>query len=207
LTAVKIDKGIAFLAHRLRARKAYHVKNRSSQERSLLVEHPAQDGWTLAGSEKAAERTRDFYRFAWKAAPGQALTREVAEERGRTTQHVLLSTPEDLIRPLLRHSAVSAAVKEALGKALDFRTHLTATRQELAQLEKQLKAITDDQARLRANLEKLPATSAAHKRYLEKFDTQETQVEKLQAAIEDKQEKEKTRQKEFEDYLKGLTVE
>jgi hypothetical protein len=207
LTAVKIDKGIAFLAHRLRTRKVYHVKNRSTQGRSLLVEHPARDGWTLAGPEKAVERTRDFYRFAWKADPGQALTREVIEERGRTAQHVLLSTPEDLIHPLLRHGAASPAVKEALRKSLDFRARLAGTRQELAQLEKQLKAITDDQARLRANLDKLPATSAAHKRYLEKFDTQETQVEKLQAGIAEKQETEKAQQKEFEDYLKGLTVE
>ena len=39
--------------------------------------------------------------------------------------------------------------------------------------------IVDDQARLRANLKEMPATAAAYKRYLEKFDQQETQIEDL----------------------------
>ena len=35
--------------------------------------------------------------------------------------------------------------------------------------------------RLRANFERLPPTSEAYKRYLKKFDTQETEIEKLDA--------------------------
>ena len=61
--------------------------------------------------------------------------------------------------------------------------------------------------RLRANLNQLPPTSAAHKRYLEKFDKQETQIEQLQASIQQKQEEEKKQQQEYEDYLTNLTVE
>jgi hypothetical protein len=207
MTAVRIDKGIVREAHRMRARTVYRIQNRSTQERALLVEHPIREGWILAGTEKAAERTRDFYRFAWQLAPAQALTREVTQEQGRTTQRALLSTPDDLVQFLLRSDVPSAAVKEALRKALEHRARLAATRQEVAEREKQLKAITDDQARLRANLDKLPPTSAAHKRYLEKFDKQETEIEKLQAGIGEKQEKEKVQQKEFEDFLKELTVE
>src|SRR5262249_44955811 len=50
---------------------------------------------------------------------------------------------------------------------------------DLAHLEKRLKAINDDQVRLRANIERRPNTPA-YKRYLERLDTQETQIEKLQ---------------------------
>ena len=70
-----------------------------------------------------------------------------------------------------------------------------------------MKAITDDQARLRANLEKVPPASAAYKRYLEKFDTQETEIEKLQTEIEQKHEAERGQRKEYEDLLAGLSVE
>ena len=64
---------------------------------------------------------------------------------------------------------------------------LTDTQRDLAQAQAQLKEITDDQTRLRANFEKMPPTSAAYKRYLEKFDKQETEIEKLQADIKAKQ--------------------
>jgi hypothetical protein len=53
----------------------------------------------------------------------------------------------------------------------------------------------------------LPPTSAAYKRYLEKFDTQETEIEKLQAQIKQLQETEKQQKKEYEDFLAGLSVE
>ena len=67
--------------------------------------------------------------------------------------------------------------------------------------------ITDDQVRLRANFERLPPTSDAYKRYLKKFDTQETEIESLQGQIKQKQEIEKQQQAGYEDYLAGLTVE
>ena len=69
------------------------------------------------------------------------------------------------------------------------------------------KEITDDQTRLRANFEKVPPTSAAYKRYLEKFDAQETEIEKLQALIKAKQATEKAQAKELEDYIAALNVE
>ena len=110
-------------------------------------------------------------------------------------------------RLFLNATVTTPRLKTALQKAMDLRTGLTDTQRELAQVEKQLKAITDDQVRLRANLEKMPQTSAAYKRYLEKFDTQETEIEKLQSRIKERQETEKKQMKEFEDYLAGLTIE
>ena len=98
-------------------------------------------------------------------------------------------------------------LKTALQKAMDLRTGLTDTQRELAQVEKQLKAITDDQVRLRANLEKMPQTSAAYKRYLEKFDNQETVIEKLQSQIQELQTRAATQRQECETYLSGLDLE
>ena len=61
-----------------------------------------------------------------------------------------------------------------------------------------------DQARLRANLKEMPATAAAYKRYLKKFDDQETQIEDYQAKIKKLQGVEFEQKKEFEDYLGQL---
>jgi hypothetical protein len=53
----------------------------------------------------------------------------------------------------------------------------------------------------------LPPSSEAYKRYLKKFDTQETEIEKIQDEIKQLQNTEKGQLKEYEDYLAGLTVE
>jgi flagellar biosynthesis chaperone FliJ len=87
------------------------------------------------------------------------------------------------------------------------KSKLGTTQREIGELDRQLKAITDDQTRLRANLEKVPPTSAAYKRYLEKFDNQETEIEKLQDQTKKLRLSEEQQRKEYEGYLVALNVE
>jgi hypothetical protein len=207
LVAVKVVKGVLRATHKLRETKTYLVKNRSSQDRTLILEHPLRTDWRLVRPEKPAERSRDAYRFEVKVKAGRALTQEVVEEQSRVDLVALRSTDDRAVRLFLQSPVPSARVKEALERAVALRVKLSDTQRELAHLQGQLKGITDDQERLRANLGRLPSTSAAYKRYLEKFDTQETEIEKLQAGIKKQQEAEQAQTKAYEDYLAGLTVE
>jgi hypothetical protein len=207
LVAVKVVKGVVRATHKLRDTKKYLVKNRSPQDRTLIIEHPIRPDWKLISPEKAAEQSREVYRFEVKVPAGKSVTHEVVEEQSRVDQLALNSNDERTVRVFLNSSVTSAPVKEALTKASGLRMKLADTQNEIAQLQGQLKAITEDQVRLRANFERLPPTSAAYKRYLEKFDTQETEIEKLQGQVKKLQETEKGQRKEYEDYLAALTVE
>ena len=73
--------------------------------------------------------------------------------------------------------------------------------------QRQLQQITEDQARLRANLKEMPPTAAAYKRYLDKFDKQETQVEGLQDEIKKLQAQEATQRKALDDFLANFSAE
>jgi hypothetical protein len=101
----------------------------------------------------------------------------------------------------------SAQVKKGLQGALELRWAVAKTQREVAEQQNQLKVITDDQARLRANLKEMPSTAAAYKRYLEKFDAQETQIEQYQAKIKELQGVEFKQRKELEDYLANFSAE
>jgi hypothetical protein len=70
-----------------------------------------------------------------------------------------------------------------------------------------LKEISTDQERLRANLREVPSSSAAYKRYLEKFDKQETEIERLQEETKQLRQTGERQQKEYETYLANLTIE
>ena len=91
--------------------------------------------------------------------------------------------------------------------AMKLRWDTAQVTREIQEQERQLKTITDDQARLRANLREMPTTAAAYKRYLEKFDTQETQIEKYQADIKKLQGTQHNQQKEFDDFLANFSAE
>jgi hypothetical protein len=207
LVAVKVVKGVVRATHKLRDSKKYLVKNRSPQDRTLIIEHPIRTDWKLVSPQKASEQSREVYRFEVKVPAGQSLTHEVVEEQSRVDQIALNSGDDRTVRVFLHSSVTSGPVKEGLQKAMVLRQKLADTQNEVAQLQGQLKAITDDQVRLRANFERLPPTSAAYKRYLEKFDTQETEIEKLQAQVKKLQDTEKGQRSEYDGYLAALTVE
>jgi hypothetical protein len=207
LETIKVAKGQLLITNKLRETKNYLLKNRSPHDRLLIVEHPVRPEWKLVTPEKATERSREVYRFEVKVAAGKALTFQVIEEMARTDRMVLSSVDEKTVRLFVTSPVASPLLKEALQKTVAMRLKLSDTQRDLVQVQGQLKGITEDQTRLRANFERLPPTSAAYKRYLEKFDTQETEIEKLQGRVKQYQESEKAQQKGLEDYLAGLTVD
>ena len=201
-------KGILHSQTKLRETKTYTIANRNDAERLVLIEHPVRNEFQLTDdTDKPAETARDVYRFEVKVPAGKTATQDVTEERVLNEQIQLTNSNDDQMRFFLNSTMTSPKVKEGLKKALDLRLALGKTQRDLAELERQLKDITDDQVRLRANLKEMPPTAAAYKRYLDKFDQQETQIEKFQADIKKLQDVEHQQQKEFEDFLNNLSAE
>ena len=87
------------------------------------------------------------------------------------------------------------------------RGKMAATQRELQQQERQLNVSTQDQDRLRKNLKEMPPEAAAYKRYLKKFDDQETEIERLQKLIKELQDSEHAERKTYESFLTNLSVE
>jgi hypothetical protein len=204
---VKAVKGLITTTNKLRQTKTYQVKNRNEQERVVLIEHPVRNDFRLVNTAKPSETASDFYRFELKVPAGKTESVAVTEEKTFAETMVLSSLNDDQVRHFINQPVTSDKVKAGLQKALDLRWELNRTQREIAELERQLKVITDDQVRLRANLKEMPATAAAYKRYLEKFDQQETQIEKYQADIKKLQGQEHQQKKAFDDYLAGFTAE
>ena len=74
-------------------------------------------------------------------------------------------------------------------------------------MQRQLKVLTDDQQRLRANIAATPSTAAVYKKYLKKLDDQEEQIEKLQARIETLATDAHAKKKAFDDFLINFSAE
>jgi hypothetical protein len=207
LTKVKLHKGILYQTTKVREAKRYNVKNRSEHDRTVLIEHPYRPDFTLVSKDKPAERARDVYRFQLQVPAGQSAHEEVVEERDVLSTIQLTNSDDQTMRFFVSQPVVSEAVKKALGEALALKGKLSATQRDIQEQERQLKGIVDDQARLRANLKEMPPTAEAYKRYLKKFDDQETLIEKYQAAIKELQRQEFQQRQAFDDFLAKLDVE
>ena len=114
---------------------------------------------------------------------------------------------DDQICILMSQPVASEKMKAGLKQMMELRWTLEKTRREINEQRKQLNVITNDQQCLRANLKEMPSTAKAYKRYLEKFDQQETEIEKYQATIKKLEETQHTQQKALDDFLAAFTTE
>ncbi len=205
---IKVNKGILYSQAKVRETKTYSVVNRNDQERLVLIEHPVRNDFHLTDdTTKPAETASDVYRFEVKVPAGKTATQVVTEERILNQEFQLTNSNDDQMRYFLNLTVASPKVKDGLKQALDLRAALNKTQREIAEQQLQLKTITDDQTRLRANLKEMPPTAAAYKRYLNKFDSQETQIEKYQADIKKMQATAFQQQKEFDDFLSNFSAD
>jgi hypothetical protein len=209
ITKVKITRGIIEATHVQQQSKVYTIKNRSDHERLLVLEHPYRPQFKLVSQDEPKERARDVYRFELPVAAGKSAKRTVTEETSVGQSITLNNTDDQTIRVFLTSNSqvISPKVKEAVHGALDLKGKLSITQRELAQKNQQLNDIVKDQERLRANLREMPPTAAAYKRYLKKFDDQETEIEQLRETIKKLQEVEHQQRLALDNYLAKLNVE
>ncbi len=207
IVQLKAVKGVITTTTKVRESKTYTVKNRNDAERTVLIEHPVRNDFKLVDTDKPAETASDFYRFQVKVAPNKTETQTVTEERVFKQEMFLSNLDDNSIRFFISQPVISAKVKEGLHKAMELRWTLNKTQQEIAEINRQLKVLTDDQARLRANLKEVPSDSEIGQRYLKKLNDQETVIEKYQAEVKQLQTTEHQQRKVFEQYLANFTAE
>src|SRR6202023_24505 len=145
LTMVKVNKGILYSTTKVRETKTYTIVNRNDAERLVLVEHPVRNDFHLTDdTSKPAETASDVYRFEVKVPAGKTATQTVTEERVIGQQVQLTNSNDDQIRFFLNQTAASKKVKDGLTQAINLREATSKTQREIAELQLQLKTITDD---------------------------------------------------------------
>jgi len=205
--SLKIVKGVLIVTSKQTARMSYTIKNRSDENKLVLVEHPVREQWKLVAPEKADETTRSMYRFAVAVAPGKTETLTVAEEMPVLQQVSLSSEALDQVAVYLRARTISDAVKAALAKVIEMKTQIAAIDRDIAQREARLKQIGEEQERIRQNMEQLDRESELYKKYVAKLTQQEDEFDKVRGEITALQTQRNTAQKALEDYIANLNVE
>jgi hypothetical protein len=85
----KIGESQLTARYKLRQTRTYTIKNRSTHDRAVILEHPIRGDWKLLGFKQPPEKTRDHYRFTVQVAAGKAVTYDVVEEQARLDNFAL----------------------------------------------------------------------------------------------------------------------
>jgi hypothetical protein len=203
---LKAVKGVLQTTTKVKRTKKYEIRNRNSDDRLVLVEHPVDNNFKLVGT-KPQETASDFYRFEIAVPKNDKKELVVIEERDEQQRFEISNESDERIRWFLNQPITSDKVKAGLTKAIELRTATSESQRDLTEAQRQLKVITDDQIRLRANLAATPTTAAVYKKWLKKLDDQEEAIEKLQEKVDKLAAEVNNRRKTYDAFLTNFSAE
>jgi hypothetical protein len=209
ITSVKAVKGIVTTHTVIRDERVYDVSNRSTTDRTLLIEHPNRkgQGFAFIGEHKPKEEAADVFRFEVPVAAKKDLSYTVTEERPVDQSVQLTNNADDQIRYFINLKEAPQSLKAKLQEALKVKAGWDKARQEIQAVNARVQAITTDQKRLRDNLRETPKESPLFQRYLKTLEEQEKEMDDLSAKLKTLQGDEAKTRAAYDDYLANLSAE
>lgn len=206
LVGLKLVKGVLTAVRKYAREQKYVVKNSDDEPRKVLIEYPIDPTWKLVRPASPTETTRDHYRFAVEAQPGEPAELPIRLEYTASETFAVASLNEPQLLVYINAPTVSQEIKDALRQVIQRKRQIdesTARRQEW---ERQVNVIQQEQERIRRNMEQLPRDSDLYRRYITKFTEQEDEIEKLRRQVTQAIQEEQNLRKQLDDYLAGLEL-
>jgi hypothetical protein len=211
VTHVKISKGILTQVSELQERTLYTVRNRDEGARSLIVEHPARFDWKLAtGTKEPEEKAPGTYRFHLDVPSKATASLPVVETHTQETTYELSNLEDGQIELFLKQKTITPAMAQALTRITAQKAVVARLEEEMANRQKDIDRIVDDQGRLRENMKALRGSAeekALLQRYTRQLDEQETQLETLRKKIQDTEAQRDKANDELEKMIDELQLE
>ncbi len=181
IVGVKITNGELVVKRVNRDTTRYTAINRDSSPRTIWITRTLRDKWNLITPAKPVERTAELQRFELKVPANDTAKLDVTEEETAAEAVALTNLSGAGLEVYQKLAVTPAPVKAAITRLLTERAKLVTFQLSIKEDEAALKAIYEEQTRIRANMERVPKDSLAYQRYLKKFDDQETEIERRQA--------------------------
>ncbi len=180
---VKVVNGV-FQVHYFQSnKKIYKITNQTDKIKVLYLEYPIRQGWELSSeTPKPDITTNRYYRFRVELKPFEKTDLVVAEQQPLMDSYQLTALTSRDLELFLTRRYIDGATKARLEKLIDLRSQINQIEAKLKSLDDEEEKISDDQKRLRENIEtlsKTPEAKALITRYVEKVNSQETRLETM----------------------------
>ena len=211
ITAGKIVDGVLDVTVTQRQTTLYTVTGAARESRTVLIEHPRYNGWTLIppdglNGDEPVEITETHYRLRVELAAGETKSLSVSMEQPIYERHQMAEMNKDQIAVFMASRELSPAIRQAMSDLAEHRAELADREAAERALVRQLNTVIEDQGRLRDNLRSVPGGSDLHQRYLGKMEEQEDQIDSLRTAIDDARNAVLEARQAVTDFVRGLNV-
>ena len=210
-THVKIAKGLMVLTREQRQSTKYTIHNADASPRDVVIEHPAEENWTLAPSgPKPEESSASFHRFRVKVDAGKTETISVDESRPEDTQYVLTNLNSSTVAVLTEQKRITPVMQQAFDRILAQKLKIGGFDQQIAQRDQEVTEIGKDQNRLRENMKALKGSAeekALTQRYIGQLNAQEDRLVTLRKEAADLKTKRDQAQQELESMVLAINLD
>ncbi len=202
-----ISKGVFHLKLIERQTTFYQLRAPARERRTVILDHARVPGWELVTpKENGVAQTDDSYRLEIVLEPESEREVPVVIERTITQRIGLVS----LALPQLVHFAsttkLGQELRDAFERLADLRREVENIDSRIADLQRERDEIYQEQVRIRDNMGRVPRDSDLFRRYLEKFDRQETEVESIMESIDRAQAQRSQAQGRLDEAIQALEI-
>jgi len=206
----KIVDGVLWATQARVAIQEYALTDSSDQPRTVLLEYPRRDGWTLKDTPAPFESTDAVHRFKVAVpAGGKSATFTVRETLIEQETFGIFDLDGDSLLRYAQTSTIAPKVRTALQQAAQLKAQATEAERTRTAKQAEIQVIVQDQQRLRENMRTVQGNqnSQYYQRLLTKLNDQETKVEALQVDADRLQAEADAKRKALADFLNKLSVE
>lgn len=204
LTTGTIERGVFRTTSMEQRVITYKIAGPAREARKLILEIPKLSGYDLVQPKEGIEENDQYWRIPAKVAAGKTVEVKVIAQRPLVTTVSIGDMGDGQIAYYAANNALDAKTRAAFAKIAELKRSLEDQQSLSESLTAKLEALTEEQSRLRANLDAVPRDSDLYRRYLKKLDDQETAIEGLQTRIADADEAAEAAEKKLGDYLATL---
>jgi hypothetical protein len=187
--------------------RTYTIRNVDQKAKTLILEHPLRPMYTLL-SQKPAEKTPSAYRFEIKLAADSTQEFVVTEERVYDQSTMVTSMTPQSILGYVQNRSLTDAGRRQLQQIADQKAQVADNDAALADTRTQINDLTNDEQRIRNNIQSLNAVSGQQQQvqnYARKIDEHEQQLVALRDRQVDLQKKKTALEAELSKLIEALT--
>jgi hypothetical protein len=151
---IHFQRGILTARSAMQETKTYTIKNVDAKAKTLVIEHAQRPGYMLL-ERKPSETTPSAYRFEVKLAASGTETFPVREEHVYDQTLSVSNLTPDVLAVYVQNKTLNAAARQQLDQIAQKKAEVAANDAALRQAEADISSLTQDQSRIRSNIESL----------------------------------------------------
>ena len=207
-THLSASKGVVHLTSTVLHATTYDIHNSAADARTVILEHPVEEGFTLDPGSTPDETTASVYRFRVEVAPGQTAKLHVSAKKQDSDEYSLEQNTEGQFATILQNTNNDPAFKAAIAPILEARRNVADAQTLVDQTKAELNRLATDQNRLRENITALNnADKSSQQRFIAELNHDEDAIAANQATLADRTKALQAAQAELANRIQALQLD